>query len=306
MTVSTTTNKVSYIGNGIATEFAIPFSFLAQEHLKIHQLFNDVKTERTDWIISDGNIVFETAPAENAQIVIIREVPLTQDTDYRENEILAAETLERNFDKLTMQVQQLKEQAERAVTVDIFDDTDTANLIPFIRQSVSDAAEYAETAISQAQNAAQSALLSAQKADLAEEKAQECTDTLAGKADLSLTASKTVKGLTQWADTTISETRPAVVIEFFQDSASWYRKWSDGWLEQGGYVPRGTVLNDVYVNYPHTFANTPKYISVALLNNSNSSTATPYLSVAVRNITTAYFSCYRNTDVDRSWYACGY
>ena len=42
MTVSTTTNKVVYIGNGIATSFAIPFPFLEKEHLKVRQLLNDV------------------------------------------------------------------------------------------------------------------------------------------------------------------------------------------------------------------------------------------------------------------------
>ncbi|MBR1777076.1 MAG: hypothetical protein IJ752_00620 [Alphaproteobacteria bacterium] len=109
MTVNTTTNKVAYIGNGVAASFAIPFPFLEKEHLKVHQLLNDVQTERRDWTISGGNMVFATAPANEAQIVIMREVPLTQETDYRENEVLPAETLERNFDKLTMQVQQLKE-----------------------------------------------------------------------------------------------------------------------------------------------------------------------------------------------------
>ena len=102
MTVSTTTNKVSYIGNGVATTFAIPFPFLKQEHLKVRQLLNNVQTERTDWTVSGGNIVFSTAPANDAQIVIMREVPLTQETDYRENGVFPAETLERNFDKLTM------------------------------------------------------------------------------------------------------------------------------------------------------------------------------------------------------------
>ena len=160
MTVSTTTNKVVYIGNGVATIFAIPFPFLEKEHLKVWQLLNDVQTERTDWSVSGGNMVFETAPADGAQILIMREVPLTQETDYRENEILPAETLERNFDKLTMQVQQLKEQAERAVTVDIFDNTDAASLIPSIRQAVSDCAAYAATA----QNEAQEALTQAQTA----------------------------------------------------------------------------------------------------------------------------------------------
>ena len=137
MTVSSQTNKVIYIGNGVAKEFAIPFSFLEQEHIKVRQKKNDIQTERTDWEINGGNIVFKTAPESGAEIAIVREVPLTQETDYRDNEILHAETLECNFDKLTMQVQQLAEKQNRAVTVDIFDDTQAAELIPSIRKAVS-------------------------------------------------------------------------------------------------------------------------------------------------------------------------
>lgn len=128
MTVSTTINKVSYIGNGIATSFAIPFLFLEQSHLKVYQLLNDVQTERTDWTVSDGNIIFTTAPTDGAQIVIMREVPFTQETDYRENESLPAETLERNFDKLTLIAQQLAEESNRAVKVSMFSDTDPSAL----------------------------------------------------------------------------------------------------------------------------------------------------------------------------------
>ena len=159
MTVSTETNKVSYIGNGVATSFAIPFPFLEQEHLKVRQLLNDVQTERTDWTVSNGNIVFATAPEEGAQILIMREVPLTQETDYRDNEILHAETLERNFDKLTMQVQQLAGKSARAVTVDIFDNSEVNadELIPSIRQSESICTEQATTARNKAQEAATSA-----------------------------------------------------------------------------------------------------------------------------------------------------
>ena len=138
MTVSSQTNKVIYIGNGVAKEFAIPFSFLEQEHIKVRQKKNDIQTERTDWTVKSGNLIFADAPESGAEIAIVREVPLTQETDYRDNEILHAETLERNFDKLTMQVQQLAEKSARAVTVDIFDDTAADSLIPSIRKAVSD------------------------------------------------------------------------------------------------------------------------------------------------------------------------
>ncbi|MBR1777609.1 MAG: hypothetical protein IJ752_03375 [Alphaproteobacteria bacterium] len=171
MTVSTTTNKVAYFGNGIATSFAIPFPFLEREHLRVMQLLNNVQTERTDWTILGGNMIFETAPANDAQIIIMREVPLTQETDYRENEILSAETLERNFDKLTMQVQQLKEQAERAVTVDLFDDTNASSLVPSIRQAVSDCAEYATAAENRAELTKSYASIIQQKIEKLSEKA---------------------------------------------------------------------------------------------------------------------------------------
>ena len=157
MTVSSQRNKVIYVGNGVATEFAIPFSFLEQEHIKVRQKKNDIQTERTDWEINGGNIVFKTAPESGAEIAIVREVPLTQETDYRDNEILHAETLERNFDKLTMQVQQLAEKSERAVTVDIFDDTQADSLIPSIRKAVSDCQTAAKMTASDVQKATASA-----------------------------------------------------------------------------------------------------------------------------------------------------
>ncbi len=153
MTVSSQTNKVIYIGNGVAKEFAIPFSFLEKEHIKVRQKKNDIQTERTDWTVKSGNLVFAIAPESGAEIAIVREVPLTQETDYRDNEILHAETLERNFDKLTMQVQQLAEKSARAVTVDIFDDTQADSLIPSIRKAVSDCQTAVEKTTANAQTA---------------------------------------------------------------------------------------------------------------------------------------------------------
>ena len=276
MTVSTTTNKVAYIGNGVATTFAIPFPFLEPEHLKVKQLLDNVQTERTDWTISGGNMVFATAPENDAQIVIMREVPLTQETDYRENEVLPAETLERNFDKLTMQVQQVKEQAERAVTVDIFDDTDAASLIPSIRQSVSNAATYAETAAekaqiaaTQAQNADQSAQTAADKATIATNKAAEVSDALSTKADKDLN----------------NCTKP-YVTEAYHSGTEWYRLWSDGWIEQGGktlYVNS----NQRTINLLKPFLSADYSVTSGCIGLSNVN----LISLKVTNQQTSYFKC---------------
>lgn len=226
MTISITTNKAAYIGNGVAISFAIPFPFLAQEHLKVYQLLNDIQTERTDWTVSDGNLVFATAPADNAQIVIMREVPLTQETDYRENEILPAETLERCFDKLTMQIQQLAEKSARAVTVDVFDDTQADSLIPSIRKAVSDSAVYAAAAQNKAQEASQ-------KAQNAEQSAQ----TAADKATIATNKSVEVaNALFTKADKDLSNCTKPYVTETYHSGTEWYRVWSDGWIEQGGRI----------------------------------------------------------------------
>lgn len=290
MTVSTTTNKVAYTGNGDATSFAIPFPFLERGHLRAYQLLNNVQTQRTDWTLSGGNMVFETAPADGAQIVIMREVPLTQETDYRENEILPAETLERDFDKLTMQVQQLKEQAERAVTVDIFDDTDTASLIPSIRQAVSDCSGYAATAEQKAGIAADKAELATQKAQVATDKAAEASNTLSSKANTDLS----------------NCTRP-YITETYHNGTEWYRVWSDGWIEQGGYLQANTDLQ-VFV---HTFLKPFSSMNYIVLRNINWNGSGTFTNVnygvnSAAKRTVSDFSYTTVNWADSMWYACGY
>ena len=293
MTVSTTTNKVAYIGNGIATTFAIPFPFLEKTHLKVYQLLNNVQTDRTDWTISGGNMVFATAPANDAQIVIMREVPLTQETDYRENEVLPAETLERNFDKLTMQVQQLKEQADRAVTVDVFDDTEAASLIPSIRQAVSDCAGYVKTAIQKAQDADSSA-------QDAEASRQSAADLLDSKADKATYASKSIRGVALWASekANISETRPACVVECYQNGSSWYRVWSDGWIEQG-YSIGGASAS---ITFLKPFKDTNYSIAGSPVTYSSYGVQ----SVSITSKTTTEISWVGTNYSSASWYFCGY
>ena len=204
MTVNSQQNKISYVGNGVATEFAIPFSYLDKSHLSVWQMLNGVQSERTDWTAADGTLIFKTAPENNAQIVIMRQVPLTQETDYRENEILPAETLERCFDKLTMQVQQLEEKSGRAVTVDVFDDTNAASLIPSIRKAVSDCNAAAVSARANAE-------IATIKAQIATDKASEAENTLSLKSDVDL-SNLTTNGKKNLADMLMPDYSRKVVL----------------------------------------------------------------------------------------------
>ena len=247
MTVSSQTNKVIYVGNGVAKEFAIPFSFLEKEHIKVRQKKNDIQTERMDWTVKSGNLVFTDAPESGAEIAIVREVPMTQETDYRDNEILHAETLERNFDKLTMQVQQLAEKSARAVTVDIFDDTSAAELIPSIRKAVSDCTVKAQAAAEAADSATTQANASAMQANAAKTQA----------AEAQTAADNTAAMLTTKANVSLSNLTAAgktVVSNLSMPSASYkeltlgstgtvYTAPADGYVVFNGYAtaPQGVI-----------------------------------------------------------------
>ena len=117
MTVSTTTSSVSYSANGTQTIFAYTFKIFEDADLLVI-LRNDTtgvettQTLSTDYTVtgagteSGGNVVLGTAPATGNTVFIRRVLPLTQTTDYVENDPFPAESHERALDKLTMLVQQ--------------------------------------------------------------------------------------------------------------------------------------------------------------------------------------------------------
>lgn len=134
MTISTQDSKVNYQGNGQTTVFQIPFPFLENEQIYVQK--KDVEgnlinyTYATDYTVkgageeNGGSVTLNVAPEQGSTISIYRDVPLTQEVDYRENEIFPAETHEAALDKLTMEVQQIQEQLDRSVKVDRFSDVD--------------------------------------------------------------------------------------------------------------------------------------------------------------------------------------
>jgi hypothetical protein len=127
MTVSSTTAKVSYSGNGSTTAFTVSFYFLLTSDLKVTLRKADgtevVKTISTDYTVtgagvsSGGTVTMGTAPASGETLVIQRNVPLTQLVDYQPNDPFPANTHEQALDKLTMEIQQLNEALARSIKV---------------------------------------------------------------------------------------------------------------------------------------------------------------------------------------------
>ena len=125
MTVSSSTSKVSFSGNGSLTTFAYSFKIFDQDDLTVILRAADgtetVQTITTHYTVtgvgsaSGGNVVFGTAPASGVTVVILREQPLTQGLDLVANDPFPAESLEEALDKLVFMTQKHEEELSRAI-----------------------------------------------------------------------------------------------------------------------------------------------------------------------------------------------
>ena len=135
MTVSTTSNKVTFSANGSTTGCAYNFKIFADADLTVIIRAADgtetTKTLTTHYTVSGagsssgGNVTFTTGntPANGETVVIKRELAVTQSTDYVANDPFPAASHEDALDRLTMIAQQQTEQIGRSI---VFPDTDTA------------------------------------------------------------------------------------------------------------------------------------------------------------------------------------
>ena len=127
MTVSSTTVKNSYSGNGSTTQFAYGYKIFADTDLIViirsAAGTETVKTLTTHYTVagagdaSGGNVTFTSGntPASGETVVIIREVPQTQAIDYIANDPFPAESHEEGLDRATMTTQQVQEELNRSI-----------------------------------------------------------------------------------------------------------------------------------------------------------------------------------------------
>ncbi|WOB97125.1 hypothetical protein [Providencia sp. PROV099] len=118
MTVSTEISSNEYIGNGVTTDFDYKFRIFKANQLSVITSDSDgdnVVTLRlgTDYTVtgankSAGGKVILTKPLANGhKISIARDIPITQETSFRNQSKFFAETHEDAFDYLTMIVQRI-------------------------------------------------------------------------------------------------------------------------------------------------------------------------------------------------------
>ena len=129
MTVSTTTNKVSYSGTGSQTVFAYTFKIFADGDLDVYIRDTNgtetLQTITTHYTVSGagsdsgGNVTFVTAPGSTDTVVIQRKLDLTQGTDYVANDPFPAESHEDALDRLTFITQQIQEEVDRSIKASV-------------------------------------------------------------------------------------------------------------------------------------------------------------------------------------------
>jgi len=127
MTISSTTVKNSYAGNGTLDTFNYTFKIFANTDLQV--IIRDatatetVKTLTTHYTVtgagsaSGGTIVFTAGniPTATETVVIRRAVPQTQAIDYIANDPFPAESHEEGLDRAMMTLQQLQEEVDRSI-----------------------------------------------------------------------------------------------------------------------------------------------------------------------------------------------
>ncbi|WP_279205122.1 hypothetical protein [Obesumbacterium proteus] len=116
MTVSTEVDHNDYIGNGVTTVFPYQFRIFKAADLTVVTVdLNETQRELilgTDYTVTGagsyqgGNVTLSSALANGWKISIARELPVTQETDLRNQGKFFAEVHENAFDKLTMLIQQ--------------------------------------------------------------------------------------------------------------------------------------------------------------------------------------------------------
>ena len=121
----------AHTGNGLSTVFAYGFTLLAAADLvvTIDGVVTSAYTVSGIGVAAGGSITFSAAPANGAAVLLQRVIQLVRSTEYQNNGDLQAETVNDDFDRLWMAVQNVNSDSSRALRVpelEVFPDLPTA------------------------------------------------------------------------------------------------------------------------------------------------------------------------------------
>lgn len=107
-----------------------------------------------------------------------------------------------------------------------------------------------------------------------------------------------------------STTRPCWVVQNYLSGGSWYRVWSDGWIEQGGISSAVADKAGITVSFLKSFANTNYDLQVTSIWQGTNDDTTWMQSYQIRqdSLKNNSFYVYSRSSTQKvfRWYACGY
>ena len=205
MTISNTTTKVTYTGDGSNRRFDIPFPYLENSELSLIVTDGDgVETAVTTAFEVDTSKTFLTYPTTDSQLdplpsthkfTIVRNTPLTQDNNLIQQATLDKESMEASLDKLTRITQELAEQSSRAIKTKVSGSAaqSAEDYLDAIQQASS-------TATDAASAASASATAAAGSASTASTKAGQAADSQTAAANYATTAYNCATNAEQYKD----------------------------------------------------------------------------------------------------------
>jgi hypothetical protein len=173
MSVSSTDNQIIYTGSGTTGPFDFDFRVYETSDLLVQkfEIATEITTdlvETTDYTVTldgdgTGSVTTVLAVTSSYKLIITRQLELTQEITYVENDKFPAETHEEGLDRCRMIDQNLQEQIDRCVKVPAGSAVNPDDLIQDLREAADDA-ETAAIAAEAAQTAAELAETNAEAA----------------------------------------------------------------------------------------------------------------------------------------------
>jgi len=165
MTIASELARIAYRTDGVTTAFAVPFRFLAASHLRVIHVQGGGQTELAPnaytvtgaGTASGGAVTIAPPLAAGGKLVILRQVPITQETHYPKNDPFPEVAHENALDKLTMIAQQHEETLARAVVLPVSDPRTPAQFVEDFFEAATDAVNAAAGAAASEASAANSA-----------------------------------------------------------------------------------------------------------------------------------------------------
>ena len=134
MTTSATTPRLNYTGDGSTTDFTFNYEIADQNSIAVY-VGSTRQTLTTDYTVAfdsgtagTGTVTFLSAPANAADIYLIRETDNIRTTDFQEGGAFLAATINNELDRLTQGIQDLENIIENTTIKIAEPTTETATL----------------------------------------------------------------------------------------------------------------------------------------------------------------------------------